>query len=86
MSTVAGIDTVNGGGYNGDNIPPMTARLDHSAGVAIDQEGNLYVADQSSRSRKLNRQGIITTIAGVDELKTAVAGNGAAGQSLSDYL
>lgn len=64
INTIAGIDTVNGGGYNGDNIPALTAQLSHPSCIALDTIGNLYISDQSMRIRKINTDGIITTIAG----------------------
>ncbi len=64
INTVAGIDTVNGGGYNGDTIPAINAQLLHPTCIALDSIGNLYISDQSLRIRKVNTDGIITTIAG----------------------
>ena len=64
INTIAGIDTVNGGGYNGDNIPAINARFDHPACIALDTIGNIYISDQSRRIRKISTNGIITTIAG----------------------
>jgi len=53
-------------GYNGDNIPANTAKLDNPQGVASDQYGNIYIADTSNnRIRKVTAAtGIITTVAG----------------------
>lgn len=62
ISTFAGTDT---GGYNGDNITAFTAKLNQNWGVAVDDTGNLYIADQENyRVRKVNTSGIITTFAG----------------------
>lgn len=62
ISTVVG----NGvGGYNGDGIAATTAQLYSPGGVVIDASGNLFVADFSNnRIRKVDVNGIITTIAG----------------------
>ena len=70
MSILAG----NGvAGYSGDGGPASAAQLDNPRGLAVDADGNLYVADTSNyRIRKINlTTGIITT----------VAGNGAIGDS-----
>jgi hypothetical protein len=61
ITTVAG----NGvPGFNGDNIPAISAQLNFPTGVAVDSAGNLYVADEAnSRIRKV-ANGVITTAAG----------------------
>lgn len=51
-------------GYNGDNIQATDAQLGNPFGVAIDAIGNIYLADQSPRIRKIDTTGIITTVAG----------------------
>ena len=52
-------------GFSGDGGPATGATLDHPSGIALDQEGNLYIADRANhRVRRVNRHGIITTIAG----------------------
>jgi len=61
------ITTVAGGGGNGlgDNGPATSADFTQPSGVAVDQAGNLYIADhQAHRVRKVNTSGIITTLAG----------------------
>ena len=62
ITTVAG----NGGsGFSGDNGPATSANLTFPASVAVDDAGNIYIADTgNSRIRKVNSAGIITTIAG----------------------
>jgi RHS repeat-associated protein len=69
ITTVAG----NGiAGYNGDGIQATLAKLNKPEGVAISQDGSLYIADSlNNRVRKVAPNGIITT----------VAGNGSAGFS-----
>jgi uncharacterized protein (TIGR03437 family) len=58
------ITTVAGGGtsYPGDNGPATSADIGAS-GVAVDSAGNLYIADDSTRIRKVSN-GVITTVAG----------------------
>src|SRR4051794_28210806 len=61
------ITTVAGAGGNGlgDNGPATSADFTQPSGVAVDQSGNLYIADhQAHRVRKVNTSGIITTLAG----------------------
>ena len=60
ITTVAG----NGvGGFNGDNIKATDAKLLSIKSIASDTTGNLYITDYS-RVRKIDTNGIITTIAG----------------------
>ncbi len=62
ISTYAG----NGDtGYSGDAGPAVKARVDRPFGVATDDKGNLFIADRgNNRIRKVNPEGIITTVGG----------------------
>ncbi len=62
ITTFAG----NGGDrYSGDSGPATKAQLSKPFGLALDKKGNLYIADrENNRVRKVNPQGIITTVAG----------------------
>ena len=53
-------------GYNGDGAPGADTALAGPSGLAVDQEGNVYVADTfSSRIRKWDRQtGVIDAVVG----------------------
>lgn len=52
-------------GFRGDNGPALQASIDRPFGIALDRKGNLYIADRrNNRVRKVNTQGIITTVAG----------------------
>lgn len=52
----------------GDAGPAVEARLVNPAGVALDEKGNLYIADTGAhRIRKVNTEGIITTVVGVGQ-------------------
>lgn len=49
----------------GDGGPAVNATLNEPGGIAFDQQGNIYIADTSNaRVRKIDRNGIITTVAG----------------------
>jgi PASTA domain/NHL repeat len=67
----AGVITTFAGGGNpippdiGDGGPATSARVALPDGVAVDGQGNVYIADRDQmRVRKVNAAGIITTIAG----------------------
>jgi len=63
ISTVAG----NGiEGFSGDGGFATDAELDHPTGVAVDKDGNIYIADRmNDRIRRVdNITGYITTVAG----------------------
>jgi sugar lactone lactonase YvrE len=61
IGTVAG----NGGSELGEGGPAVSANIGFPTGVAVDASGNLYIADPSgSRIRKVDSDGIITTVAG----------------------
>lgn len=52
-------------GYSGDNGPATAATLNEPMGLALDNAGNLYIADEHNHVvRKVSPQGIITTFAG----------------------
>jgi uncharacterized repeat protein (TIGR01451 family) len=61
------IDTVAGNGtfgYGGDGGPASASVVQSPANVRADGVGNLYFSDGSSRVRKIDPFGIITTVAG----------------------
>jgi sugar lactone lactonase YvrE len=52
-------------GYSGDGGPATQAQLKVPAGLTFDSRGNLYIADRENhRVRKVDKKGIITTVAG----------------------
>jgi sugar lactone lactonase YvrE len=70
ITTICGSGT---GGYGGDSIPAVHARMETPGGSCLDAQGNIYIADFGNhRIRKV-------TIA--DGLIHTVAGNGSAGFS-----
>jgi ribosomal protein S11 len=55
-------------GYSGDGGPATKAALNLPTGIALDGEGNLYIAcHHNSRVRKVDKDGKITTVAGTGE-------------------
>jgi sugar lactone lactonase YvrE len=53
------------GRYSGDGIPATQANLNLPTGIALDSAGNLYIADwENERIRKVDTNGIISTVAG----------------------
>jgi uncharacterized protein (TIGR03437 family) len=62
ISTVAGNGTA---GFSGDGKAAVNAQLSRPYAVAVDAAGNLYIADYyNKRIRRVDTNGIITTIAG----------------------
>jgi hypothetical protein len=62
ISTIAGTGIL---GFSGDGGPATLATLHSPTGIAIDDTGNIYIADNNNnRVRKINTSGIINTIAG----------------------
>ena len=67
VDTAGTITTFAGGGSGGlgDGGPATAARLNYPWGLAVDGQGNVYIADWANhRVRKVNPAGIITTVAG----------------------
>ncbi|MEO5926798.1 MAG: hypothetical protein ABIR70_23495 [Bryobacteraceae bacterium] len=57
-------------GFGGDGGPAVAAMLQSPSGLAVNYQGDVFVADRDNhRIRKISKQGIITTVAG-----TGVAG------------
>ena len=67
IATVAG----NGiPGHSGDAGPATAASLHYPADVAVGPDGSLYIADYANqRIRKVDRKGIITTVAGNNRIR-----------------
>jgi len=65
IDTIAGDGTA---GFLGDGGPATEARLDQPYGLALDDDGTLYVADRGNfRVRRIAPDGTIETIAGTGE-------------------
>lgn len=55
-------------GFAGDGGPATSARLNLPISITVDRAGNLYIADQgNNRIRKVDANGIISTLAGTGE-------------------
>ncbi len=81
LTTVAGTGT---SGYSGDNGPATSAQMSQQEGVAIDGAGNVYIADTfNHRIRKVDTNGIITTVAGTGKADYAGDGGPATGAALN---
>jgi len=80
ITTAAGSGTA---GFGGDGGAATSAQLNQPADVAVDNAGNLYIADfNNSRIRRVAANGVITTFAG-----TGVAGfSGDGGPATSAML
>ena len=62
INTIAGNGT---GGYSGDGGPATAAEINGPAGLAIDAQGNLYIAQTFNPCvRMVNTAGIISTVVG----------------------
>jgi len=68
ITTIAGDGFSNSfgeGRFNGDNVPALEASLNIPIDVAVDAAGQIYIADTANhRIRKIDTQGMITTVAG----------------------
>jgi sugar lactone lactonase YvrE len=79
--TVAGTGNL---GFNGDGVLATTAHFWFAAAVAVDVEGNVFVADSfNNRIRRVDaRTGVITTVAGIGHQGFSGDGGPAAEASL----
>ena len=88
ITTDGRIQTIAGNGvagFSGDGGPSQQALLSHPYGLALDAQGNVYIADLSNaRVRKVSTDGVIRTIAGGGAI--APGGNGDGGPATSAQL
>jgi len=64
ITTIAG-KYAAGAGYSGDGQPAVLAQLNHPEGLALDGQGNLFIADSVNNVvREVTPDGTISTIAG----------------------
>ncbi len=82
IQTVAGMGVA---GFAGDGGPAVGALLSHPYGLALDAQGNLYIADLgNARVRKISQDGTIRTVAGGGTI--VPGGNGDGGPAVSAQL
>ncbi|HVW85463.1 MAG TPA: BACON domain-containing carbohydrate-binding protein, partial [Bryobacteraceae bacterium] len=82
IRTIAGSGS---GGFSGDSGPATAASLSSPSGVAVDANGNVYIADTGNNGiRRVDAvTGKITTVAG--SVYSGLAGDGSAATSASLY-
>ena len=78
ITTIVGSGNPDQGAFWGDGGAGTQARLNRPSAIAIDQSDNIYIADTDNHCiRKVDSQGIITTVAGMGQ--SGFAGDGGAG-------
>jgi len=80
IATDGSIQTIAGtgvAGFAGDGGPASAAQLNQPYGLALDSEGDLYIADLgNSRVREVAASGVIQTVAGGGALPATSTGQG----------
>ena len=62
------------GGFNGDNKPATTARLNNPTEVVVDRNRNVFISDfYNHRIRRVDASGTITTVAGDGSTDSSVS-------------
>lgn len=84
INTIAGNGTA---GYSGDGGPAASAQLNSPVGVAVDNAGNVYIADSANNVvRMVTKNGNISTVAGTGAFGFAGDGGLAAKAALEGPL
>jgi trimeric autotransporter adhesin len=84
ISTIAGNGTF---GFAGDGSAATGANLNQPSGVALDSQGNIYIADTgNARIRKVSSSGTISTVAGNGMVSYSGDGGSATGAQLNGPL
>ncbi len=89
ITTIAGSGPagVNQGSFSGDGGPAVLATLQEPWDVTFDREGALFIADRDNqRIRKIDRTGVISTVAGDGTRQFAGDGGPATSASLATPL
>ena len=77
ITRFAGIPKRAFGDFSGDGGPALRAELDRPVGLAVDAQGNVYIADRDNqRVRKVDTRGIISTFAGSGDSIDRTYGDG----------
>jgi sugar lactone lactonase YvrE len=85
IATIVGLGGDETWGYSGDGGVAVKAQLAFPSGLTVDESGNLYIADLGNDCiRKVDTEGIITTIAGNDNVLAGLSG--ADGSSVDSQL
>ncbi len=84
----AGIITTIGGngtnGFSGDGGPATAAQINITFGIAVDQDGSVFLADaNNNRVRKISSSGIISTVAGIGPCASSGVGGPATAACLN---
>jgi sugar lactone lactonase YvrE len=73
------------GRFTGDGGSALKATLNFPSAVAVDRDGNLYIADtMNHRVRRVDRSGTITTIAGTGQARSGGDGGAAVAAGLNE--
>ncbi|MEK7078272.1 MAG: PKD domain-containing protein [Patescibacteria group bacterium] len=81
ITTLAGRGSWRLQGFNGDGGPATQALLSSPNGIAVDRDGNIYIADTwNHRIRRVDPNGVITTFAG-----SGPVGTDSTGKSLGSF-
>ena len=83
ITTVAG-NYIDGPGYSGDNGLATSAQLNSPSGVAVDQFGNIYIADTANSVIREVAAQMIFTIAGNGNYGYSGDGSQATAAELAD--
>ncbi len=90
INTSGLINTIAGNGtpsFSGDGGPAVSASINDPYGLAIDLNGNIYIADVGNdRIREVSTAGIITTIAGTGVAGYSGDGGSATSAQINPYL
>jgi sugar lactone lactonase YvrE len=86
VSTNGIITTFAGGGSGGDGGTATNASLNYPSGVAVDNTGNIFIADTDNNCiRKVDTNGTITTVAGAKGYSGNYGDGGSATNALFYY-
>ncbi len=81
ITTIAGS---GGAGFSGDGQSALNASLNYPGGLAVDSAGNIYFNDDLNyRTRQIDTNGVITTVAGSGAIGFSGDGGPATGAALS---